>query len=63
MLSLEKVSQKGMNRLLRPLAVLLDVLAPQLPAVTTQKNDMYPDLQLLYDNGGCVGVGGRCGGG
>jgi hypothetical protein len=35
----------------RPLAAILSWLWPSLPAASTTKNDMYPDLQALWDSG------------
>ena len=46
------VSLKRARLLLRrPLASVLSRVAPSLPAASTTKNDLYPDLQALWDCG------------
>ncbi len=45
MLSLEKVSRKGINPLIRPLATLLSWLVPTAAIVATERNVLYPDIQ------------------
>lgn len=49
MLSLERVSSKGINAYLRPIASLLSVVAPTLPCASTSRNTRYPDLQELFE--------------
>jgi hypothetical protein len=46
MLSLEKVSRKGINPYIRPLAHLLGVLAPTAAVVATDKNTLFPSIQV-----------------
>jgi hypothetical protein len=46
MLSLEKVSRKGINPYIRPIANLLSWLAPTAAIVATEKNVLYPDIQV-----------------
>ena len=48
----QSVSLKGSPRFLhRPLASVLSRVAPSLPAASTTKNDLYPELQALWDSG------------
>ncbi|CAK0746028.1 hypothetical protein CVIRNUC_001662 [Coccomyxa viridis] len=49
MLSLERASHHGLNYYLRPLAALLSWFWPTLPAASTTKNHLYPELQALWD--------------
>ncbi|KAK9820098.1 hypothetical protein WJX72_006113 [[Myrmecia] bisecta] len=49
MLSLERVSQQGLNPYLRPIASLISLLFPAWPIVVTDKNTMYPELQQEWD--------------
>lgn len=46
MLSLEKVSRKGINPYIRPIASLLSWLAPTAAIVATEKNTLYPAIQV-----------------
>lgn len=50
MLSLEKVSNKGFNRYLRPLTAIANFLIPKMAIVQVQKNVMYPEIQRVYDS-------------
>jgi hypothetical protein len=52
MLSLERLSQKGANKVLRPVADLLSWLIPTAAIVATERNTMYPELQECWDKGG-----------
>ena len=56
MLSLEKVSRKGINPYIRPIANLLSWLAPTAAIVATEKNVLYPDIQV--GGQGWIDVGG-----
>ena len=49
MLSLDKVSQQGMNRVLLPVGSLIALLAPGLPVAETPVNTMYPEVQAHWD--------------
>ncbi|BDA41799.1 Monoglyceride lipase [Coccomyxa sp. Obi] len=49
MLSLERASKHGLNYYLRPLAALLSRIWPTLPAASTTRNHLYPELQSLWD--------------
>lgn len=49
MLSLEKLSQKGLNRYLRLLAPIVSALVPKLAIVKVSRNSLYPELQEVYD--------------
>jgi hypothetical protein len=51
MLSLEKVARSGLNRVLRPLGLLLNLVAPTLELVYSPTSPMFPDLQEKYDKG------------
>ena len=51
MLSLEKVASKGMNKVLRPLGLIINAIAPKLELVATPKSPFFPDLQLKFDMG------------
>eukprot|EP00955_Chlamydomonas_euryale_P111652 366082-Chlamydomonas_euryale.AAC.20 len=60
MMSLEKVSKKAQNRILRPVSMLLNATVPAAPLVATAKNHMYEDLQIHYDHDhGCYHGGTR----
>lgn len=48
MLSLEKVSRKGLNPYLRPLATILSYIVPTAAIVATDKNVLYPDIQVSH---------------
>ena len=48
MLSLEKVSRKGINPIIRPLANLLSWLVPTAAIVATERNTLYHDIQASY---------------
>ena len=62
MLSLEKVSRKGINPYIRPIANLLSWLAPTAAIVATEKNVLYPDIQVGGWAGGRAGWrAGGCG--
>lgn len=50
MLSLEKVSRKGINPIIRPLANLLSWLVPTAAIVATERNTLYHDIQAQWDN-------------
>ncbi|KAI7841419.1 hypothetical protein COHA_004814 [Chlorella ohadii] len=49
MLSLEKVSRKGINPYMRPLAQLLGKLAPTAAVVATERNTLFPSIQAQWD--------------
>jgi acylglycerol lipase len=49
MLSLKRVSRKGLNPYLRPLSAVLSVLLPSAAVVATDKNTRYPEIQALWD--------------
>lgn len=49
MLSLEKVSRKGLNPYLRPIANLLSKLVPTAAIVATERNTLYPNIQAQWD--------------
>jgi hypothetical protein len=51
MLSLEKVANSGMNRILRPVGFILNKLAPTLAIVSSPTSPFFPDLQLKFDSG------------
>lgn len=51
MLSLEKVSKKGLNPYLRPIASLISTLFPTATIVQLQKNEKFPDIQDAFDQG------------
>lgn len=50
MLSLEKMGQKLVNRILRPFAALLNALSPTLAIVDAEKNAMHPEIQCLFES-------------
>jgi hypothetical protein len=47
MLSLEKVSRKGLNPYIRPIANLLARVAPTAAIVATERNTLYPNIQAM----------------
>lgn len=49
MLSLEKISSKGINYYLRPLAEAISYWLPTMQLAATNKNEMFPDIQSHYD--------------
>mmetsp|Transcript_25989 Transcript_25989/g.66117 ORF Transcript_25989/g.66117 Transcript_25989/m.66117 type:complete len:377 (-) Transcript_25989:187-1317(-) len=49
MLSLEKLSRRGLNPYLRSLGFLVSSLFPKLPVAQSARNTLYPDLQEEYD--------------
>ena len=49
MLSLERVTRKFPNGYLLPLAGLVSYLMPSLAIVATDKNNVHPDIQELWD--------------
>ncbi|GAX82567.1 hypothetical protein CEUSTIGMA_g9993.t1 [Chlamydomonas eustigma] len=49
MLSLEKVARSGMNRVLRPIGMLLNLMAPTWELVSSPISPMFPDLQEKFD--------------
>jgi len=49
MLSLEKVSKKGLNPYLRPMGNLISSLFPKLPTAKVAKGKMFPELQREFD--------------
>lgn len=49
MLSLERVSRKGLNPYLRPVADLLSSIIPSAELVATDKNTLYPSIQEMWD--------------
>lgn len=49
MLSLEKVTSRGINRIIKPLAGFLSWLLPLAPFAATGKNEMFPDVQEYHD--------------
>lgn len=50
MLSLEAVSKKGMNKVLKPVGKLIASLAPAAKVAGAARNEKYAALQALYDN-------------
>ncbi len=56
MLNLEKLSNKGVNRYLRPIGELLNVVAPTWKVVKGAKSTMFPDLQEQFDKGESVRI-------
>jgi hypothetical protein len=51
MLSLEKVANSGMNKVLAPLGFILNMIAPTLAVVSSPPSPFFPDLQKKYDCG------------
>jgi hypothetical protein len=51
MLSLEKVSRKGLNPYIRPISSLLSWLWPAGEVVATDHNTLYPEIQAEWDKG------------
>ncbi|DBA67640.1 hypothetical protein WJX79_003355 [Trebouxia sp. C0005] len=49
MLSLERLSNKGINKYLKPIAHLISWLIPTWPVVEVNRNTMYPDIQAEWD--------------
>ena len=49
MLSLERVSKKGLNPYLKPLINLFDMVGPHWRMAANSKNEIYPDLQEEFD--------------
>ncbi|KAL6758728.1 alpha/beta-hydrolase [Haematococcus lacustris] len=49
MLSLEKLRQRGVNRVLAPVGALVSALLPTLPVAATTRNTLYPLLQAQYE--------------
>lgn len=49
MLSLERVSRKGLNPYLRPVATALSWLCPTAAIVATDRNAKYPEIQEMWD--------------
>lgn len=49
MLSLERLSSKGINKYLKPVAHFMSWLIPTWPVVQVNKNTMYPDIQAEWD--------------
>jgi len=49
MLSLERVSRRGLNPYMRPVAALLNYVVPTAAVVATDRNTMHPDIQLMWD--------------
>lgn len=56
MLSLEKVSRKGLNPYLRPIANLLSKLVPTAAIVATERNTLYPNIQVGRHGGAGAGA-------
>lgn len=52
MLSLERVSRELVNRILRPISSLMNIIAPTLAIVKVTENTMYPQLQEEFNIGG-----------
>jgi len=50
MISLEKVSRKSPNKYMLPVARLLSWLVPTAPLVATEKNEVYPVIQKMWDS-------------
>ena len=50
MLSLERVSKKGLNPYLKPLIKLFNLIGPHWRIAANSKNEIYPDLQEEFDN-------------
>lgn len=50
MLSLDRVSRKGLNPWLRPLASVLSRVIPTAPVVATDRNTLYPEIQQIWDS-------------
>mmetsp|Transcript_36433 Transcript_36433/g.86536 ORF Transcript_36433/g.86536 Transcript_36433/m.86536 type:complete len:322 (-) Transcript_36433:283-1248(-) len=49
MLSLEQLARNPVNRILRPLSSLMNVVWPTLAAVKVAKNPVFPELQEQFD--------------
>lgn len=49
MISLEKVSKKSPNKYMLPVARLLSWLVPTAPLVATDKNEVYPEIQKMWE--------------
>lgn len=49
MLSLERVSRKGLNPYLRPIGRFLSWCTPTLALLATDKNTVHPEIQTLWD--------------
>lgn len=50
MLSLERISRKGVNPYIRPISSLLSLAAPTLQLVETDKSPINPEVQMVWDN-------------
>lgn len=50
MISLEKVSRKSPNKYMLPVARLLSWLVPTAPLVATEKNEVHPMIQEMWDS-------------
>ena len=50
MLSLERVSKKGLNPYLKPVISLFNLVGPHWRMAANSKNEIYPDLQEEFDN-------------
>lgn len=49
MISLERISKKSPNKYMLPVARLLSWLMPTAPLVATEKNEVYPEIQKMWD--------------
>lgn len=54
MLSLERVSRELVNRILRPISSLMNIVAPTLAIVKVTENTMFPKLQEEFNVGMCA---------
>lgn len=65
MLSLQRVSRRGLNPYMRPVAALLSRIVPWAAIVATDRNKLNPVLQDQWDSGELAfwGQGKLCGGG
>ena len=49
MISLEKISRRSPNKYMLPIARLLSYLVPTAPLVATEKNEVHPEIQEIWD--------------
>lgn len=48
-LSLERISKKGVNAYIKPVASLISSVFPAAPIVATSKNKIFPEMQMAWD--------------
>lgn len=48
-LSLERISKKGINAYIKPVATLISSVFPTAPIVATTKNKIFPEMQMAWD--------------